>query len=46
MEKQKESSLCARWDKDSSVDTITTEVTVHICNLCETQLSTEHHLYM
>ena len=34
------------WNKDSSVDTITTEVTVQICNLCESQLSTEHHLYM
>jgi len=34
------------WDNDSSVDTMTTEVTVQIFNLCETQLSIEYHLYM
>jgi hypothetical protein len=34
------------WDNASSVDTMTTEVTVQICNLCETQLSTEYNLYM
>lgn len=45
MEKQKIWTLGKSEDKDSSADTITTEVTVKICNLCETQLSTEHHLY-
>lgn len=34
------------WNKDSSVDTFTIEMSVQICNLCETQLSTVHHLCM